>query len=114
MKMETTSNGGIGKIFGRAFSGEKMFQNVYTAQGRRDDRLCFMLPGSIKAFEIAPGQEMILQKSAYLAGENELSYLHSLIKNQAGLFGGERFYYAESIWPWYHVCRVMVMLWNIN
>lgn len=33
MKMETTSNGGIGKIFGRAFSGEKMFQNVYTAQG---------------------------------------------------------------------------------
>ena len=45
MKMETTSNGGIGKIFGRAFSGEKMFQNVYTAQGGEDDRLCFMLPG---------------------------------------------------------------------
>ena len=27
MKMETTSNGGIGKVFGRMFSGEAMFQN---------------------------------------------------------------------------------------
>lgn len=46
MKMETTSNGGIGKIFGRAFSGEKMFQKcLYRTRRRRDDRLCFMLPG---------------------------------------------------------------------
>ena len=34
MSMETTSNGGIGKAIGRAFSGEKMFQNIYTAQDR--------------------------------------------------------------------------------
>ena len=33
MKMETTSNGGIGKMFGRAFSGESMFQNRYTSMG---------------------------------------------------------------------------------
>mgnify|MGYP002240067478 CR=1 FL=1 len=33
MKMETTTNGGIGKAVGRMFSGEKMFQNIYTAQG---------------------------------------------------------------------------------
>lgn len=32
MKMETTTNGGIGKAFGRMFSGEAMFQNRYTAQ----------------------------------------------------------------------------------
>ena len=62
MKMETTSNGGIGKIFGRAFSGEKMFRMFIQHKAEKDDRLCFMLPGSIKAFEIAPGQEMILQK----------------------------------------------------
>lgn len=37
---------GIGKIFGRAFSGEKMFQNVYTAQGGEGMiAFCFMLPG---------------------------------------------------------------------
>ena len=33
MKMETTTNGGIGKAFGRMFSGEAMFQNRYTAMG---------------------------------------------------------------------------------
>ena len=27
MKMETTTGGGIGKMFGRAFSGESMFIN---------------------------------------------------------------------------------------
>ena len=32
MQMETTSNGGIGKMFGRAFSGESMFVNRYTAR----------------------------------------------------------------------------------
>ena len=93
MKMETTSNGGIGKIFGRAFSGEKMFQNVYTSQGG-EGMIAFAscFPGSIKAFEIAPGQEMILQKSAYLAGENgvELSAFFNK-KIGAGLFGGEGF-----------------------
>ena len=30
MKMETTSNGGIGKMFGRAFSGESMFPKIAT------------------------------------------------------------------------------------
>ena len=68
MKMETSSNGGIGKMFGRAFSGEHMFQNRYTAIGSNGTiafASCF--PGSIKAFNIAPGQEIIAQKSAFLA-----------------------------------------------
>ena len=33
MKMETTSNGGIGRSLEERFKAEKMFQNVYTAQG---------------------------------------------------------------------------------
>ena len=28
MEMKTSSNGGIGKMFGRMFSGERMFQNI--------------------------------------------------------------------------------------
>ena len=48
---------------------------------------CFR--GSIKAFGIAPGQEMILQKVLILPVRMGLSYLHSLIKkDRAGLFGG--------------------------
>ena len=35
-------------------------------------------PGSVRAFQIAPGQEMIFQKSAFLAGESsvDLSLIH--------------------------------------
>lgn len=93
MKMETTTNGGIGKAFGRMFSGEKMFQNVYTAQGG-NGMIAFAssFPGSIKAYEISPGQEMIFQKSAFLAGEAgvELSVFFNK-KFSSGLFGGEGF-----------------------
>ena len=33
MKMETGTNGGLGKALGRMFSGDSIFQNRYTAQG---------------------------------------------------------------------------------
>ncbi len=93
MDMETSTNGGIGKAFGRMFSGDTFFQNRYTAKGGPGMiafASCF--PGSIKAFEIAPGQEMIVQKSAFLASERtvELS-VHFRKKLSSGLFGGEGF-----------------------
>ena len=92
MKMGTTTNGGIGKAFGRMFSGEKIFQNIYTAQGNGMIAFASSFPGSIKAFDIAPGQEMIFQKSAFLAGESgvEMSVFFNK-KLGAGLFGGEGF-----------------------
>ena len=93
MLMETTTNGGIGKVLGRAFSGDTLFQNIYTAQGGTGEiavASCF--PGSIKAFEITPGNAMILQKSAFLASSRgvELS-MHFRKKLGSGLFGGEGF-----------------------
>ena len=93
MLMETTTNGGIGKAFGRMFSREHMFKNIYTAQGG-PGMIAFAssFPGSVRAFQIAPGQEMILQKSAFLAGEMgiELSVFFNK-KFSSGLFGGEGF-----------------------
>lgn len=93
MKMETTTNGGVGKAFGRMFAGEKMFQNVYTAEGG-NGMIAFAssFPGSIRAFEITPGQDMVFQKSAFLAGEVGVNL--SIFFNKrfgAGLFGGEGF-----------------------
>lgn len=93
MQMETTSNGGVGKALGRAFAGEKLFQNIYTAQGG-PGMIAFAssFPGSIKAFQIAPGQDMIFQKSAFLAGEAGLTLsMHFRKKIASGLFGGEGF-----------------------
>ena len=93
MKMETSSNGGVGKMLGRAFSGESMFQNRYTAQGG-PGMIAFAssFPGSIRAFEVAPGQEIIAQKSAFLASTAgvELS-VHFQKKVGAGFVGGEGF-----------------------
>ena len=67
MKMETGSNGGIGKMFGRMFSGEALFQNIYTAQGGQGlIAFASSFPGAIKAFEIGPENELILQKSGFI------------------------------------------------
>ena len=49
-------------------------------------------PGQIKPITIAPGQEMILQKSALLAAESGVDLsIHFNKKLGAGLFGGEGF-----------------------
>ncbi len=92
MSMET-SGGGLGKMFSKAFSGERMFQNIYTANGS-DGMVAFgsSFPGLIKAVTIGPGREMILQKSAFLAAETgvELS-IHFNRKVGVGVFGGEGF-----------------------
>lgn len=93
MRMETTSGGGLGKMFGRMFAGEAMFQNRYTAVGGCG-RIAFAssFPGSIMPVEIAPGRELICQKSAFLASEEgvELS-VYFQKKLSGGFFGGEGF-----------------------
>ena len=92
VKMET-SGGGLGKMFSKAFAGESMFQNVYTAQGG-PGVVAFgsSFPGKIVPLEIGPGKEMILQKRSFLAGEIgvELS-VHFQKKAGVGFFGGEGF-----------------------
>ncbi len=93
MKMETTSNGGIGKAFGRMFAGEALFQNRYTAQGQ-PGQIAFAssFPGSIRAFEITPNHPIIVQKSAFLASETGVTLSVFFQKKfGAGLFGGEGF-----------------------
>lgn len=91
MQMQT-KGGGVGKMFSKAFSGESMFQNVYTANG--DGMITFgsSFPGKVVPIEIAPGREFIVQKSAFLASEAgvELS-IHFNKKIGAGFFGGEGF-----------------------
>ena len=92
MKMETGA-GGFGKAFGRMFSGESMFQNTYTAQGG-PGMIAFAssFPGSIRAIDVAPGREIVVQKSGFLASEAgvELSIFFQK-KAGAGFFGGEGF-----------------------
>lgn len=92
MQMETYG-GGLGRMFSRALSGESIFQNHYTARGG-PGMIAFgsSFPGQIVSLNIAPGQEMIVQKAAFLAAEAgvELSIFFQK-RLGAGLFGGEGF-----------------------
>ena len=92
MEMKTEA-GGIGKAFGRMFSGEAMFQNIYTARGG-PGMIAFAssFPGSIRAVDIDPQHPIVVQKSGFLASEAgvELSVFFQK-KGMTGFFGGEGF-----------------------
>ena len=92
MKM-STKGGGVEKMFSRMFSGENLFQNIYTAQGGPGTiAFASSFAGTMRAFDISPGNEMIFQKSAFVASEKgvDLSIFFSR-KFSSGLFGGEGF-----------------------
>lgn len=93
MEMSTNAGGSIGKAFGRMFSGESMFQNVYTCRGGAGMIACASnFPGEILAISISQSNTIIAQKSAFMASETgvEMS-VHFQKKGGAGLFGGEGF-----------------------
>ena len=93
MRMETTSNGGLSASLGRMIAGEAIFQNRYTATGGPGHiTFASSFPGSIKVFNIAPGREIIVQKSAFLASEASVNLsVHFQKRLGVGLFGGEGF-----------------------
>ena len=93
MKMETSTNGGVGAAMGRMFTGESLFQNIYTAEnGNGMIALASKFPGSIMAVEISPGNEFIVQKSGFLASEIGVTLgTHLNTKVGVGLVGGEGF-----------------------
>ena len=92
MEMQTSA-GGLGKAFGRMFSGESIFQNIYTAQGG-PGMIAFAssFPGAIRAVEITPDRPIVVQKSAFLAATDgvELSVVFQQLLG-AGCFGGVGF-----------------------
>ena len=92
MQMQTQS-GGIGKMFSKALSHEKLFQNTYTAVGSTGTiAFASSFPGNIVAVEVEPGKDVICQKSAFLASTEgvELSIFFQK-KLGGGFFGGEGF-----------------------
>ena len=93
MLMQTTSNGGIGKMLGRMITKESLFQNKYTAQnGTGTIAFASSFPGEIIPLDLTSGQEYICQKSAFLASTLGVELSVFLKKKLgAGLFGGEGF-----------------------
>ena len=93
MEMSTSGGGSLGKAFGRLLSGERIFQNIYTARGG-EGMIAFApsFPGQIMALEVTPENPIILQKRAFLASESGVqlsTYFQK--KGMVGFFGGEGF-----------------------
>lgn len=92
IEMNTTGGGGVGKMFGRALSGESLFLNTYTARSAGFIAFSSTFPGRIIPLNISPGTEYIVQKSGFLAAENSVE-LNIFFRKKlgAGFFGGEGF-----------------------
>ena len=92
MEMQTGA-GGLGKAFGRLFSGESAFLNTYSPIGGPGSiTFASSFPGTIRAVEITPDKPLIIQKSAFLAATIGVDV--SVVFQQkagVGFFGGEGF-----------------------
>ena len=93
IQMESNMRGGLGKAFGRMFSGESLFMATFTAT-RQDDEITFAstMPGQIMKFDIRPDYEIIAQKGAFLCAEPSVQLSTFFTRGvKGGLFGGEGF-----------------------
>ena len=102
MKMETTTNGGIGKAFGRMFSGEAMFQNRYTAMGGEwNDCVCIQFSGtdSCPSDRSRTGTDCSEDRIPCIGGRGQSFGLFSE-KVRSRDFRWRRIYYAETVRKW--------------
>lgn len=93
VRMQTNMEGGLGGAFKRMFSGESIFMVNFTAQGGTGlVGFSAELPGKIVTLSLAPGQQMICQKDAFMCAERSVALdIHFRRKLGAGFFGGEGF-----------------------
>ncbi len=93
VEMQTSSGGGLGKMFGRMLAGESLFITDFTCTGG-SGIVAFAadFPGKIIPIPLAPGQSLIAQKEAFLCAEKSVDLAaHFRRRLGAGLAGGEGF-----------------------
>lgn len=101
MEMQTNAGGGIGKAFSRIFTGESMFQNIYTARGGTGlIAFASSFPGEILAIPISASRSIVAQKHAFLAMESGVDMKLFFQKRfGSGLFGGEGLFNTKVTGP---------------
>ena len=92
--MKTNAKGGILKSLGRAFTGESIFMNTYTAEVD-GAKIAFAttVPGDIIPLDMKNHPEgFVFQKGAFLCAESNVNVKVTFSKKiSAGFFGGEGF-----------------------
>ncbi len=99
--MKTHTGGGLGKMIKRAFSGESLFVvDYFVKRGTGIVAFTNEFPGKIVPFDLAAGQELIMQKDAFMAAEKSVSLdIHFRKRLGAGFFGGEGFIMQKATGP---------------
>lgn len=91
VRMETNTGGGIGKMLGRAFSGESLFMNRYVADSAGILALGAKSPGEIREIDVT-GRTIVVQKGSFLAMDEGVNLdIFFQKKIGSGFFGGEGF-----------------------
>lgn len=91
--MDSNMRGGIGKAFGRMFSGESLFMATYQAE-RAGTSIAFAstVAGEVLPINIGERGKIICQKGAFLCAEESVELAVTFTKKiSAGFFGGEGF-----------------------
>ena len=93
MMFEARAKGGIMKGLKRKLSGESFFLTEFTpTQSPGFVGFGGNAPGTIKAIDLTPGKEFMVQKDAFLCAENSVNLDMAWQKKLgASLFGGEGF-----------------------
>jgi len=101
VEMETNTGGGLGKMFKRALAGESLFVvDYYVNSGEGEVAFAAEFPGQIVELDLANGQEIIVQKDAFMCAEKEVDMdMHFRKRLGAGLFGGEGFILQKLTGP---------------
>lgn len=88
VEMKTSSRGGILKGLSRMLGGESFFQNTFTAKsdGARV-QLAPAVPGDIKQWDLAEGQNLFIQSGGYLAATDNVT-IDSKWGGVKGFFSG--------------------------
>ena len=91
VKMETNTGGGLGKMLGRAFTGESLFMNRYVAEAPGMLALSAASPGEIREIDLS-GKSIVVQKGSFLAMDEGVNLdIFFQKKIGSGFFSGEGF-----------------------
>ncbi len=101
VEMDTNTGGGLGRMFRRAVSGESLFITDYTLRsGSGIVAFASEFPGRIIDLHLKQGEQLIVQKDAFMCAEKTVDIdMHLRKRLGAGLFGGEGFILQKLTGP---------------
>ncbi|HWD00829.1 MAG TPA: TIGR00266 family protein [Candidatus Sulfopaludibacter sp.] len=86
--------------FRRAITGESLFVTYFRTDSPGEVGFAGHYPGKIQAFDLLPGQSVLVQRDAFLFAQASVQYSVALVKKLgAGFFGGEGFILEKFTGP---------------